>query len=241
MSSTHWIFLNSNDAINSNKPSEANWHLTHQNNLGNENFLLHIDEVQLPNAVYVVNSNYDSFSITDTGGTDTITLTHQNYTGAQLATELQTQLNASGTLNGTFTVTYDSQTLKITIASTVAYVINSGNVLDIVGYTVLPTTSGTSTTGDSPVRLDGTAYVDLITSLGKSSYSSRNITNTFFRICLNADVGSMVYYTPKTQHGIKLNSPDLTSFSIRLIDDKGNLYDLPPNCDISLTLRLESI
>jgi len=66
----------------------------------------------------------DTLRVTDDGGTvsiDAITdggLTAGTaYTGAQVATALQTALNANATLSGTYTVSYSSTTQKFTIAA----------------------------------------------------------------------------------------------------------------------------
>lgn len=234
--SEYFIFLNTKDAIDSTKPHDAEWRL--RLNKHTENWLMFIESVSFPNAVYPVNSNYNTVIVTDAGGTDTITLTSQIYTGNQIATELQTQLNASGTLTDTYAVSYDAQTLKLTISAT-SFSIDGGTALDILGFQT--TSLGASYTGSNPVRLDGSQYVDFVCSVGRSSYASNEKTNTFFRIPLTTKINSMIYYESKTKHGIKVQDSSLSSFNIRLYDDKDNSWELPANCPVNITIRLISI
>lgn len=234
MSNTY-LYLNSRDAI-STENSDIHWQLN-WSGIDNHNFLLHVESISFPNVVYNVNSNYNTINLTDVGGTVTITLTTQNYTVTELVTELETKLNASS-LSGTFTVTYSSQTFKLTIASDLVFTINSGTACELCGFTQLPTASATSAVGDSPVRLDGTTYVDIITSIGKSSYSSNSLTNIFYRIPVHQRLGDLVYYQSTLADGIKIQDTQLTSFNLRLRDDHNNAYELPRNCYLSLVLKL---
>lgn len=64
----------------------------------------------------------------DQGGPITITLTDGTYDGDDIATEIQTQLNADATLTGTgtitFSVSYSSSTQKVTIDATAGHTIS---------------------------------------------------------------------------------------------------------------------
>lgn len=60
----------------------------------------------------------NSFSIFETGtGTFDLTIPEGNYSGAQLATAVETAINTSGFFSQTYTVTYDSTTLKFTFTT----------------------------------------------------------------------------------------------------------------------------
>jgi hypothetical protein len=238
MSETY-LYLNTKDAINAtNEKGDYEWSMNWTGN-ANTNYLLYIDEVAIPNAVYPINTNYDTIIFTESGGgSGTATLTHQNYTGTQLAAEIKTQLESANGTAITYTVTYDSQTMKLTVVpSAGTFAITGGTALHVCGFRVVATTA--SYTGDDIIRLDGSMYVDLISSIGKSSYTTSHLTNTFYRIPIQSEIGSMIYYQQQNESGIKIQDSHLSRFSIRLRDDRESSFGLPQNCQVSLTLRLK--
>ena len=74
-------------------------------------------ESTFPNSIYQIDQAWNGFAFTeDPDGTpdeQAIDITPGNYTGAQLATEIETQLNSDMTGND-YTVTYSSKTNKFT-------------------------------------------------------------------------------------------------------------------------------
>ena len=237
MSETY-LYLNSKDAVNSNSSTgDYSWNL---NWTGNSiaNYKLYIDEVAIPNCEYAVNSHYNTIVFNEGAGDITATLTQQNYTGTQLATELKTQLDSAG--GDTYTVVYDTQTFKLTITSTGTFQITAGTAFHVCGFRVMSSLAASYVSEDI-VRLDGTSYIDFITSIGKSSFSTSNKTNTFYRIPIQSEIGSMVYYHQMNESGIKIQDNQLNSFNIRLFDDRENTYNLPRNCQVSLTIRLKPL
>lgn len=66
---------------------------------------------EIPFVFDVINSSNNTFTYTDTGVPNTITIPPGTYTGPQLATELTTLISA---ISGGFTVTWNSSTLKFT-------------------------------------------------------------------------------------------------------------------------------
>lgn len=120
---------------------------------------------------FVVNAGNDTLNLTSSNGTDTVTLTNSTgQTGASLAADLQTQLNASSVLTGggadTFTVTYDAPTDKFTIGinngKTVAISTAASTAAGILGFTTDPT-SAASITSDSAASTDTYDIVDTTT------------------------------------------------------------------------------
>jgi len=100
----------------------------------------------------------DKIDITDTGGTSVITLTADQYNAQDLATEIQTKLNADATLAGTYTVTYNFETFKFKIASTVNFqlLFSSGANINhtarfILGFNSTDTANGTSAESDNSI------------------------------------------------------------------------------------------
>lgn len=235
-----YLFLNSKDSIDPTRPYDARWTLNFRKLEGS--FDVFVEQIMFPNAVYAVNSYYKTLQFESTAdGTLTAILTEQNYTASQLVTELAAKLNAVST-TGTYNVSYDNQTFRLTITCAGdTFYISGGTAASILGFTTLPSGSAVaSVVAPSPLRLDGTMYVDIVCSLGRSSFATDNRTNIFYRIPSQTSIGKMTYYTPSIENPIQINDHSLSTFEMRLQDDQGNYYMLPPNCDVSVTLRLSS-
>lgn len=90
-------------------------------------------------------------SFTDAGGTDAaITISAGNYNAVQLGTELQTQLNASGTLSLTYTVAYDSDTNRYTISAGGAFTITYSDktIYKYFGFSATQASAANAVTSD---------------------------------------------------------------------------------------------
>lgn len=117
----------------------------------------------LPNSIYSVDSSWNTFSFTEdpTGTPDqqTITIPVGNYTGTQLAQEIQTQLRADMTASD-YVVSYNTQTNKLTTSSaSVAWRYDTGMGEEMAGILGLNTTgSGTVSSGTD---YEHTKQVDL--------------------------------------------------------------------------------
>ena len=127
---------------------------------------IEIKKVDMVKSFYNIDDTNNQIYFLDTGVTATTsTITNQDYTEAQLATEVQTQMNADG--DGTYTVTFGSQTGKMTLA------IGSGNyelttttttnaVWDVIGFDTSADKTGAGTyTGDNLVDINHPKYIDI--------------------------------------------------------------------------------
>jgi len=85
---------------------------------GRENLLLAMlmGTAGLPGMYFIVSAANNKLDFGEGGAEITATLTNATYTGAALAAEIKTQLDAGGAL--TYTVTYSATTRKFTIAAT---------------------------------------------------------------------------------------------------------------------------
>ena len=105
-----------------------------------------------PNSIYSIDDGWNTFSFTeDPAGTpdqQTITIPKGNYTGTQLAQEIQTQLRADMTAND-YVVSYNPLTNKLsTLSATVAWRYDTGLGEEISSILGLSTTgSGTVSSG----------------------------------------------------------------------------------------------
>lgn len=114
----------------------------------------------------VVDEANNYLDITDSGGTVAIEIDPEDdygrtgYNAEDLATTLQTALNANTTLSNTYTVSYNHGTQKFTISANGSFQIlwQSGsnadkNLADLMGFdTGVDMVSGTSDTSDDPVN-----------------------------------------------------------------------------------------
>lgn len=99
----------------------------------------------------LVSNQNNYIDVNEGSGTVSVQLTAGKYTAEDLATELQTQMNASS-LTGTYTVTYDHESQKFTIATTVSAAIEfssgSKQCNDVLGFNATDRTSATLHTSD---------------------------------------------------------------------------------------------
>jgi len=99
----------------------------------------------------LVDEQNNYIDVDEGSGAVSVKLTVGEYTAEDLATELQTKLNASA-LTGTYTVTYDHETQKFTIATTVSAAINFASGLkqcnDVLGFNATDRSTATSHTSD---------------------------------------------------------------------------------------------
>lgn len=114
---------------------------------------------------FVVGAGNDALKVTTSNGTDTVTLSSSpGQSGAALASDLQTQLNASALLTGggadALSVTYDAPTNKFTIAinngATVALDTAASTAAGTLGFSSDPGAASaiTSDSGAAPATYD---------------------------------------------------------------------------------------
>jgi len=194
--------------------------------------------ITIPNAVYPL-TNRNVITFTDSGGTSSITLPLKLYSYSQLATALQTLLNADATLfNADYAISFDTQTLKYTITAGTNFTIDGGSLAQYMGFTTVPTTAATSVTSSYLARLDGSQHVDIVCD-GAIRGISMQRSNVLARVPLSFPFGEFSEYSPPVRNRVQMSVNALSQMSIRLLDDRGVLWELPPNCQVSLTLSIE--
>lgn len=243
------IFLSSDDATkltSNNSPSDVIFNLNFNQSNELENYAMSIQQITLPNSVYPINSNNNKLYWNEDGGaTVTSTLTANSYTGTQLATELTTQMNADSPGGRTYAVTYDSQSKKLTftesvgLPNTFAFLTGSKDCVVETGVDGDGSNHSTSYIADNPIYLAGTQYIDIQADISSNNYSSNGKSNIIERIPISANFGSVIIYQNSSDDFIKLNDDSLNTLEIRVLDDKGNLFDLPSNAKMSIVLKLQ--
>lgn len=208
-----------------------------------EGFYNHIrfKSITLLNGVLPLNSSNNTLVYVENSTTTvTTSITPGFYTGSSLASQLATQLTAASTTESiTYTVTYDSSTAKITIAcdsSNTFEALSTSTILDLIGFKAVGSAAVT-TVGDYPIRLDGTQYLDFQTNIYNSINVSTNNRSISERIPMTVGFGEYLYYTDNDSSFTKFNGR-LESIDCRLIDDRGNSFELPANCHVQYVFEL---
>lgn len=125
---------------------------------------LRVRNCMLTKSWYTVQTGYNDTVVLDDNGTErTITLTESNYSSTQLATHLQTLINAVSA--NTWTVVYDNQTMKMTITSSANMYFKWGtNELQsstLFGFVQTDTASATSVVSTQAIDLQSEKYVHI--------------------------------------------------------------------------------
>lgn len=201
-----------------------------------------IDSMVVPNVVYPFNIYNQQVYFKENGGaTLNATLSINNYTGAQFATELQTQLNASaGVL--VYTVTYDSQAKLLQISvpgpDTIQFVDGDNNANDEMGLAI-PTSNTSTITSDYPVNLSGTNFLSVRTSFASRVFDSSTITGTTLRLPVDVGFGNIIFYEASFDDMIETLDGSLAQIVVSFADEKDNPWILPANAGFSMTLRIQ--
>lgn len=238
MSKNSYIFLNSQDGVGTNYDINFNLNISPvQNNIQN----IALVNCSFNNAVYPINNFNRTFVIVEQGPTTlTMTIPTNTYTGTEMATQLQTLLNAATVAPYVYTVSYNSQSKKLTISSTGTFYISSlGTCLDELGMIASGTTLVATKTSDYPVSLAGSKFVDIISSISSTNLSSNGYSNILCRIPLASSFGGLIIWESfDVSAGIHIQG-EVSNIQLRLIDDKGRPFMLPQNSYSSFTFRLD--
>lgn len=148
-------------------------------------------EVRFDN-LFTVNSANNALRINPGSGATTISLTAGRYTGSQLATELETRLDAAGGGN-TYTVSYDSATAKFTIlndtGNSSALTLSFDDALttseDLLGFnaTASSVAVGSSTVGNDTATSAGATLMTNVynSTVGTTIFNVTSSNNTIYR------------------------------------------------------------
>jgi hypothetical protein len=242
MSQSELLFLDTDHAeIIDNTPSDTIFTLNFNSGNNMSNYGISLEALQVPNIVYPINVNNNKIYFSENGGaTLTATITENNYNGTTLASEIETQLNAVGTF-GTYSVSYDDQSKKLTIGGltlpdTITLTTGDNSMERELGMSFPKT--GTAITSDYPINISGTQYIDIQADVISRNYSSNGKTNILERIPIPSAFGGIVNYQNTTDDFIKLSEESINTLEIRITDDRGKLWVLPPTAQVSMTLKL---
>ncbi len=204
-------------------------------------------DLEMPNTVYPINEYNNKLSWNDTAGVVTLTIPENAYTGSQMATYLNSNMQpASDAVGATnvITCTYDSQSQKLSFASAANfYFIDVANSpLQELG--LLNTGSAyaaLSQVSSVPINLSGSQCVQLISSFSTKNFSSSTSAGVLANVPLDTGFGSVIYYQAPLDVDLFVTAHDLAYVSIFLRDDRGNPWKLPLNSHLNLTLKISEL
>lgn len=192
-----------------------------------------VESVQLYNTSYTINSYNNKLYWTDsTPTTQTTTLTNGNYTASSLATHVETLMNTANTGSGTYDVTADTNTGKITISnSSVNFSLTFGtnttnSVATALGFENTNKTGAQSYTGEKIVKLN-TKYYIIYGDIGsQNSYSANELVNVLAYVPNSVNFGDMINYQSELAKSFKLTEKEISRMKIFVKDDMGNPVNL---------------
>lgn len=232
------IVISSENRQNPNLTTSTNFSIQLQNPINEMYMLYALKAATIPKTYYNIDSPRNTFTITDSSGPNSVTITPGNYDITALTTALQTALNALAV--DTYTVSYSAVSGKITITSTFAgFVINptlatlQGLILDQMGFNLgiaYPSVAGTIT---APNVLDISGIKNVYIVINEFTQYLRNTTNAFqnFKVPMNGQFGDIIYYTDETGYHQYFNiatasKSNIRTLTIRLIDQYGQEIQL---------------
>lgn len=240
-----YVFLNSNDRLYYSSSSPSNFTVLINTALSEmPKSHVSLESITFYNLEYGINSNNNTLTFQENGvAVDIpITISPGNYSDSTFTAALKTAMDAAGA--NTYTVTYNSTTSKLTISTTIpdTFKLVSGTMLDYLGFEV-STSFQTAHTGDYPLILSGTTYVDLCLGLlNRNLKTGRNYGRIFARVPVNVNYGSLVVYNNYSDNDDVLISTDsLDEYRVELFTDRGLHMDLPTNCIVSIVLKVSSV
>lgn len=190
----------------------------HQDHIQNAYFS--VVHAEIPNSFYIVNYTNNKFVLNGT----TYTLTRGNYNVNTFITMLLALLPVG------YTLTYNSATTKLTMTNAVSFTINASSSASTVNSIMgLGTTnlSGTSITMPNVVNFIPLQRINFRTNYFKfGCYSTADgSSDIFLPLQNNAGQNSIINYVNQTQNKFLIQDRNITSFTINVSDDFGNLIN----------------
>jgi len=184
---------------------------------------IRLSGINFSNAIFNVNSNNNVISFLETtGGTETVTLTQGVYSASTIATHLATVMTAATGVSNTYTGTYSSVSMKITIAAnTQTFKFTSD--YPVIGFTAAQTAALSLTGSDIPKLL--TDYVVVRTNFAPSIVSSSNVSGSFLIPLGNCDIGQSIYIGRNALPDIELSFSTSYHMKFTLVHPDGYVID----------------
>jgi len=233
------------DSRNANKlvdgsPSDSLYILEFgQMRLVDQNYGVSIEEVSFPNLVYGVNSTNNTVLFSENGSSTVLTaaIPEGNYTTGTFTAAVKSALDTVGA--NTYTVVYNNVSGKLTITANSTNTFFIREYQDVIGYDASGAFA-TSITGDHPINISGTMYVDICSpSIQLPSRTTSNRSNILQRVYVDVPYGFQIRYSNNNDSDMQsIIAGNLNTLELRLFDDRGKQWRLPPNAHFAMTMRL---
>ena len=201
---------------------------------------LSIKSAEFPVSFYLINDTNNSISINNV----VYTLIKGNYNVKTFITSLKTLLGE------TYTITYNSITLKITITSSTSFTLN-------ISKTTMTKFLGIFSSSDITSVLNNGVYfitsnyvvnflpiqrINLRTNISFENFDNRDKSNDLLlSIQNNANIiAGNILYNNDTSLKYLLNEKDISNFTLRITDEEDNTIDFN-NCNWNISFEIDYI
>lgn len=245
---TRLITLNSSDSVKSNGSYNSNVFFNIPDIVVENENIHHLEcsivDAQIPFSWFLINDETDTLRYTYNSITYTITLTHGNYNGNTLITELtQGFLNTSG-LVATIVLSQITGLLTFRWANPITNIeflyLGSVGLFRILGFDN-QNYSGVAITPPNPLNLLGITKLNICsTNLATiSSYSSKKSIGSCIIQTIPVDVPSwnLISYSNKNNIHGRMKSRNLNNIDIQILDEFARYIEFN-NIDWNLTIQI---
>jgi hypothetical protein len=199
---------------------------------------LEITSLRVDTTMYNLISGRSTIYFTDNSTLRTAALTAGYYTGTQLASLLQTGMNAANSGFQTYTVTYNTNTYKFTISAGANFIMNwtgqaTTTPYELFGFTNANTASGTSVTSTNAAALNPYQFLILsIREFDNTIYTGFDSTSTTnpgctFVIPNTNGLAEQLSWIPPVRNVIKARpTGPVTQLHVKLVDSTGTTIPL---------------
>jgi hypothetical protein len=187
-----------------------------------------VKSVQIPLTYYIINSTNNKLDFTESGQSQTAaTITPGNYTISSLTAAIKTAIEAVSPTASSYTVAYDSSTMKITMSSATSFALPfatgtnaATSICLILGFAASDIATSTSHTATNVHNLFGPLALvlktTLITGYDNSPKTSDSAdTGVLCIIPISVDIGSVLNYDADEENYVRMSNKTITpTFSI---------------------------
>ena len=216
--------------------------------LAHDYYSIYLQSASIPNTEpSVMTGINDTLVFRENGGVVDFTaiIPEGFYSATQYASILQTTMNAVPGIANSYSVSYNSQTLKFTITANLpnTFAIRSNsNMLNEMGFSQAQLNTFTTTkTAAYVCDISGSHYIDVKSSFPtKTIAAGLNRNDILARIQLDVPKSNIVYFKqPVDSNTIIVKRLDLEQLEFQILNDRGTLFKIDPNQKICLNFFIK--
>lgn len=203
---------------------------------------MYVKDVAIPFSYYGVTASNNSITFQESLGVAvTASVAAGNYSATSFISALGTAMTAVSPNAQTYTVTYSSNTNKITISSTGTFQVISATMSAVIGInpSTLPTALATTYTPTLGINLSGPTRIFIHCNRTNDTYVQGSRSGVILPLIVNAGPYEVITAGPNHDWGHTLGGDSISSISLSLRDQAGNLIDMNGG-EWSITLEIVS-